>query len=443
MKEMRFKSDLAIQHLIFFTMIFLCVYYFMMRFMVHDIFKTGPVVSGLLGLYFLYKYYHSFKFVLLDVYVFFFFLVCLYLFVFSVFNVGIEDSVNWFRIYVIPIVFYYSAKFLIVSRHEGYRSVSFIVFILLLSGGVYNTYQVIQYTFFSGLLPDWFISMNRNIEGWGGRAPGILAYPHASGLLSVMAFLYCYIYATTFRKKLIGASVKIICILMYLLSTSRTSVLAGFMVFCMILLVFMRSEIKIFVVTVSVSFSLFLILLSFVEMNSSLIIYFEVFFHWMASEDSVTSAVNYSIYESYDMLLQLIKNNAPAAILGIGAGAVSDHYNYIEFLKTNDQGYISLVQSMGMFGVLLIAAAIMASLRITYINRRMVVKEQPEVLGYMSIVLVVLLTCIHTPLYAYNGISQLFYVSLAVPSALFSRSKFIWEHVKLDRFPHPKHISNR
>jgi len=150
--------------------------------------------------------------------------------------------------------------------------------------------------------------------------------------------------------------------------------------------------------------------------------YASVFIFWIIDRVHLTSAANYTIYDTLDMTYGYLINFPLQAIVGIFPSSE----NIILDLSTNDQGYYDIMLRIGLIGIL---SLFVVPLWAIFMFRSRLLKyySKEHYVPYLLITLTIVISNVHTGLFAIHGITHIYYISLAI---LATR----WEFAKMRTF---------
>ena len=410
------KRRLTTIEMVFLLSILLCVYYFPIRFGLHDYFMVTPMIGLFLFVFFLIKCNFSYKLNSFDFIVLVFLIIVIKSFFVSSINGSIVDAIKGFRIYGVPIFYYFLLRMILRRNIYFALTIDKFIFYLLLSVLCINLYMSVDHTLFMNTTPSWYISTGRGTEHYGNRSPGILADPHSSGLLSVCAVLYILTsYKLFLKTKVLQYITIVLCMLAYFFATYRTAIVSGVLAYILLFI----AKGKISRVTLSHAIITLPLLLLLLFLFVSLIIYpnfphmenyLNVFFFWITDTEKLLSASDHTIFSSISLISQDLLYSPIEALVGTGFPSSE---NSIVKLNTNDQGYMDIMNGIGFLGVLSLLSipyVAFAKLRpklLKYYKREYVVP-------YCLIVLTIIISTAHSPMYMYHGITHVYYLSLAI-----------------------------
>ena len=400
----------------------LCLFYFPIRFGVHDYFMVTPLLGFCIFVVLLIIFKFTYKITAFDLLLIIFVVMVIKSFVITLLNGPFLDAMKGLRHFGFPVFYYFSLKLILQKNHNYIFIFEKLLFFSLLLVLTINLYMSFDYTFLRNELPIWYLKMERNIWNAGMRSPGILADPHSSGLLSVCAALYILSSLKILKTFIFRYCVVITAMFGFIFATYRTAVIAGLISLLIIFIVYRKKYlsinnkiiIPIMISLLLLSFFIFVLLPEYTHLNN----YLSVFIFWIIDPVHLISAADYTIYDTLSLNYEYFINSPLQAIIGIFPSSE----NIIIDLSTNDQGYYDLMLRLGLIGVL---SLLVVPLWAIFMFRSRLLKyySKEHYVPYLLITLTIVISNGHTPLFAVHGITHIYYISLAILAARWEFAK--------------------
>jgi hypothetical protein len=408
---------------IFKLSVLLCLFYFPIRFGVHDYFMVTPLLGSCIFAVLLIISNFNYKITAFDLLLIIFTVIVIKSFVITLLDAPFVDAMKGLRHFGFPVFYYFSLK-LILQKNHNYIFIfeKFLFFSLLLVLTI-NLYMSIDYTFLRNELPIWYLVMQRNIENAGMRSPGLLADPHSSGLLSVCAALYILSNLKIIKTSILRYPVVITAMFGFIFATYRTAVFASLLSLLIIFVIYRKKYLSINIKTIIPAMIGLLLLLFFIfeffPKYTYLNNYLSVFTFWITDPVHLNSAAMYTIYDTLVMTYEYFINYPLQAIVGVGFPSSE---NNILYLSTNDQGYYDIMLRIGIIGALSLLAI---PLWVIFMFRSRLLAYYPKehYIPYLLITLTIFISSAHSPMYTYHGITHIYYISLAILAARWESAK--------------------
>lgn len=408
--------------------ILLMLFIYPLRFGTHEYFVFLPLVGTTLLLgYYAMNLGARFSLNKLD-----FALLCLlfwsvYVVLFSIFNVGIEHTFKGFRIYIFPVLTYFLVRGLLhLGRDTALESIVKCMIVSLFFVLIYNLYLTVTTTFLGQDVPGWFKNMDRmeNVLGWGGRSPGIFGDPHSSGLISVMGgfFILLNIDRFSFIKwKSFKNIIKAVAFGCILLSTYRTALIVGLLSSVLFIAYATNMKTKVTVFLGALVCYLAAINLLSDNYDDEISLYVNLFIFWWKDPARFESAVNFILLDGLKILELMIDQFSLTTIIGVGFLSTDNHYNLAEYFRTNDQGWINSLQMFGLIGyaIFIYIMGFLIKLAVNVKNCDVIYL----VWACVIVIMVGLVSNLHSDVLKTHGIIQVFYICLAILSYIYDRIK--------------------
>lgn len=347
-----------------------------------------------------------------------------YVVLFSLFNVGIEHSFKGFRIYVFPVLTYFLVRGLLhLGREAALKSIVKFMILSLSFILIYNLYLTVSITFLRQDNPVWFENMGRteNALAWGSRSPGIFGDPHSSGLISVLGGLIIIFNINKYsfiKWKFFKNIIKVFAFICILLSTYRTALIVGTVIFVLFNAYMATLKTKLVIFIGGLVFYLSVVYFLNIYDNETTK-YIKIFILWWNNPERFKSALEFILFDGF-RILELMNNQFSfTTIIGVGFLSTDNQYNLAEYFRTNDQGWINALQMFGLigYGVFAYIVGFLLMLVIRVKN-----SDTFYLMSTCAIVIIVgLLSNMHSDVLKTHGIIQVFYTCLAISSYLYDR----------------------
>jgi hypothetical protein len=418
-------KKLHIHIYLFNLFLFLMLFIYPLRFGVHNSFMFLPLL-GTTVLLSSYVINLSVKFRLnkLDFALLLLFFWSMYAVLFSIFNVGVEHAFKGFRIYVFPVLTYFLVRGLLhVGRDIALDKIIKFMIISLFFVLVYNLYLTVSITFLQHDTPQWFKNMDRLVDGWGSRSPGIFGDPHPSGLISVMAGIFILLninHFAFFKGKFFKNAIKAIVIIGILLSTYRTSLIIGLLSYFLYFLYV--TNIKLKIKGLLFTLACYLLIINFMSGDYGLKLntYINIFIFWWKDPARFESAYNFIILDGFKILGLMYDQFSLTLITGVGFLSTDNDYNMVEYFRTNDQGWINSLQMFGLVGYAIFAYIVGFIIRLLIKVKGHRKDICDLLLACIVIVMTGFLSNMHSDVLKTHGLIQIFYTCLAIISYIYS-----------------------
>lgn len=392
-----------------------------LRFGKNENFLYLPLIGTIILVCFCFMNFRSkFRLNKLDLAILILFFWGIYIVAFSLVNIGFEQTFKGFRIYIFPILTYFIVRFLLhLSEEAALVSIVRALICSLLVVLFYNLYLTLSVTFWGYDYPDWFQKMDRmeSAAYWGKRSCGVFGDPHASGLITVIGGAFILFNVDRFfifKCKSIKILVKTFTVLCILLSTYRTALVVGFICLVFLSPYFLRLKTNLAMVFGGLIAYLLATYYSSFLVDDSIVSYLKLFTFWWTNSSGFDAASNYILFDSFRILNLMIDQCPLAPITGIGFFSSNDNYNLVQFFRTNDQGWMNLLQIFGLVGL-----AVMCYIVGFIMNLAMRMKGHDSiylVLACNFVVLISILANSHSDVLKTHGIIQVFFCCLAILS---------------------------
>jgi hypothetical protein len=222
------------------------------------------------------------------------------------------------------------------------------------------------------------------------------------------------------QGKFFKNAIKAVIIIGIVLSTYRTALIIGLLSYFLYILY--ATNIKFKIKGLLFTLACYLLIMNFMldDYGERLNLYINIFIFWWKDPARIESAFNFILLDGFKILGLMYDQFSLTLIVGVGFLSIDNHYNMVEYFRTNDQGWINSLQMFGLVGYA-IFAYIVGFLIKFLIKVKSYRKDIFDLLSACVIIVMIgLLSNMHSDVLKTHGIIQIFYTCLAIISHIYS-----------------------